>query len=197
MGHSFGGILAVQYAHHFREHTEGLILVNAALNMKVLLNQLIKKGEELLHIPHSGLLDEPLFLVDRFFSIHRKPYEANLYDKLQFLHPHNKAQLDTIDKDLSMKPHFQKAIFSSSEYFADFSKLTAEIAKPSLILAGKQDYATGPHHHESFQFPNQEIQVLNGAHHPYIENRDEFRRAVSSFVAEHRPFSHHRKRAPL
>ena len=197
MGHSFGGILAVQYAHRFGGHIEGIILMNAALNLKVLLNQQINKGEELLHIPHTGFLEEPRRLVDRFFSTHRKLYEADLYDGLQFVYPHNKAQLDIVDKDLSMKPYFQQAVFSSPEYFADFSLLTADITNPTLILAGKQDYAVGPHHHESFQFPYQEIEVLNGAHHPFIENREEFREAITSFIAKHRPLSTHREKAPL
>ncbi|MGY0694422.1 alpha/beta fold hydrolase [Virgibacillus sp. FSP13] len=37
MGHSFGGILAVNYAHTYPSRTKGLILSNVTLNMKKIL----------------------------------------------------------------------------------------------------------------------------------------------------------------
>ena len=33
-----------------------------------------------------------------------------------------------------------------------------------------------------FRFPRAEVQVMEGAHHPYIENRHAFQQAIAGFV---------------
>ena len=48
MGHSFGGILAVNYAHRFPDRTKGLILSNVTLNMFSSFGHQIKKGSNVL-----------------------------------------------------------------------------------------------------------------------------------------------------
>src|SRR5690606_23256799 len=50
MGHSFGGILAVNYAKHFPEHTLGIILSNVTLNMRASFMHQIHTGRKLLNM---------------------------------------------------------------------------------------------------------------------------------------------------
>ena len=50
MGHSFGGILAVSYAHRFPERTKGIILSNATLNLFSSFSHQINKGSDILGV---------------------------------------------------------------------------------------------------------------------------------------------------
>jgi proline iminopeptidase len=56
LAHSFGGILAVHYAHHFGENVLGLILTNGTLHMRESLQYQYKKGVEMLdsEVPEEG-----------------------------------------------------------------------------------------------------------------------------------------------
>ena len=88
-----------------------------------------------------------------------------------------------MDQDgLNSDPKFQQYVFSSNDYFQDFTTVTVNIQKPVLVIAGKYDHAVGPKHHQLFKFPNSIVKVLNSAHHQYIENELEFQKVILKFV---------------
>lgn len=131
MGHSFGGILAVNYADQYPEYTKGVILFNATLNMKDSLEYQIQKGLRTLQLPSVEIardrIEELTALFNRTLEELRK---RDLYDSFQFMNPDNKKIIDRIDQSLEMKSSFQQYVFSSEEYFKDFTPLTREIEKP-------------------------------------------------------------------
>jgi len=183
MGHSFGGILAVNYASRFPERTKGIILLNATLNMfDSFGNQIIKSsdilGIETQEVPSNNL---DLFM-EKYYSILTELIEKEEYFKFQYVDLENKRNMDEIDEGLNTDVNFQQYVFSSKEYFQDFTTLTNEIIKPVLVLAGEYDNAVGPNHHRSFKFKNSEVRVLKSSHHLYIENQLEFKDAILNFV---------------
>ncbi|MFD2628498.1 alpha/beta fold hydrolase [Oceanobacillus kapialis] len=183
MGHSFGGILAVNYAHQFATHVKGLILSNVTLNMFDSFQQQISKGTTILHKPPKKADTEKLELfMESYYEVLISLMEKGLYDTLQFVDVENKKAVDLVDREgLQSDPNFQQFIFSSQEYFQDFTLLTKEISKPVLVIAGEQDYAVGPKHHTSFNFHDQKVKVLRSAHHPYVEDQENFQQALSEF----------------
>jgi len=86
------------------------------------------------------------------------------------------------NEGLDSDPNFQKFVFSSAEYFQDFTLLSREIDNPVLVIAGKDDYAVGPSHHQSFKFNKMDVQVLTSGHHPYVENPATFKKVIMDFV---------------
>lgn len=183
MGHSFGGILAVNYAAQFPEQTKGVILANATLNMYDSFEHQINKGLGILQEKRDIFPADPLDdYIKLFYSTLLKLIEKGSYYHFQYRNLENKKAVDELDKELKTDANFQKYIFSSPEYFQDFTTLLKDIRKPILIIAGKFDDAVGPNHHLSFSSKEANIFVINGGHHPYIENQESFKDAVLSYI---------------
>lgn len=184
LGHSFGGILAVNYTLRYPERILRLILSNATLNMFNSFEYQIKRGSDNLGIKGNELLGDDInILRDTYYSILSLLLEKGEYYKYQYKDLKNKNKVDLVDQDgLNSDPKFQQYVFSSNDYFQDFTTVTVNIQKPVLIIAGKFDHAVGPKHHLLFKFPNPIVEVLNSAHHPYIENELEFTKVILQFV---------------
>jgi len=106
-----------------------------------------------------------------------------LFFRLQYEEEKSKKRVDEIDqKGLDSDPNFQKFVFSSEDYFQDFTSLTKRIHTPVLIIAGEKDHAIGPSHHASFQFPHSNIVLLKGSHHPYVEDPWNYQKAIFHFI---------------
>ncbi|WP_188456324.1 alpha/beta fold hydrolase [Virgibacillus oceani] len=183
MGHSFGGILAVNYAYKYRLRTRGIILTNATLNMIDSFSHQIKKGREILNekpidIPTDDL---PSFMTV-FYSTLEKLINSGKYFNLQFKNLGNKTEMDKLDKYLDTDPSFQQFIFSAEEYFQDFTRITDKINVPVLVITGRYDDAIGPAHHQTFKFYNSMVNVLNSKHHPYMEDPLAFNKAIAAFI---------------
>lgn len=186
MGHSFGGVLAVNYAHRFPERTKGIILSNATLHLYDSFSHQIQWGREKLGLDADSLPSDHLqAFIDQYYAILSSLLEKGEYYSSQFLDIKQKKKMDELDEGgLHSDPHFQQFVFSSEEFFQDFTVLTKHIHQPALVIAGKHDHAVGPHHHESFQFLDSKVHVLPGSHHPYMENQTDFKEAILKFVHE-------------
>ncbi|HWL24348.1 MAG TPA: alpha/beta hydrolase [Ureibacillus sp.] len=183
IGHSFGGILAVNYAKRFPERTKGIILSNVTLNMFDSFEQQINKGFDILGMEKKQIQRSNLeSFMDTFYSILSKLMEKEEYYKLQYVDLENKKIVDKIDEGLYSDPNFQHFVFSSEEYFQDFTLLTEHLTKPVLVITGKFDYAVGPGHHHTFKFKYPKLSILESSHHPYIENQLEFKEAILNFT---------------
>ena len=183
MGHSFGGLLAVNYADRFPERIKGLILSNITLDMKESFGCQIRKGRKLLGLePLDFPIHDVSKLLDSFYQTVQQLLEKDLFYRLQFRSLLDKEKLDEIDMEFQAKSGFQSYIFSSESYFQDFRELTSAVSVPVLVLSGKYDYAIGPTHQESFQFKQAVYKVLGSGHHPYIENPEVFKKVVCEFI---------------
>ncbi|MDX8045834.1 alpha/beta hydrolase [Gracilibacillus sp. S3-1-1] len=183
MGHSFGGILAVNYAKRFPEKTKGIILSNVTLNMFDSFTNQIQKGSEILGMEQKRIEWNNLeAFMDIFYSNLSKLMEKEVYFQFQYVDLQNKKIVDEIDEGLRSDPIFQQYVFSSAEYFQDFTSLTKQINKPALVISGNFDDAVGRNHHETFKFKNAEVHRLESGHHPYLENQLEFKNAIFNFI---------------
>ncbi|WP_010097977.1 alpha/beta fold hydrolase [Ornithinibacillus scapharcae] len=182
MGHSFGGLLATNYAHQYPEHVMGLILSNATLHLKESFSAQIHKGRELLELSKVDISADIATLVELFFGTAQALIEMDLFYKLQYQSLTAKEKVDLIDVDFSSNGEFQQYIFSSEEFFQDFRKLTSSISTPVFVLSGKYDDAIGPEHQEGFQFRQAVYQELETGHHPYVEVSEKFSKAVLDFI---------------
>lgn len=184
LGHSFGGILAVNYAYRYPQRTQGLILSNVTLNMFNSVRHQIQIGSDVLGIEVKNLSVKNLnSFMGTYYTILLQLLEKEEYFKFQYMDIEIKNKVDVIDQaGLNSDPNFQQYVFSSDEYFQDFISITESIHKPVLVITGEYDHAVGPTHHLLFDFPKSEVEVLNSGHHPYIESRFEFKNAIQPFV---------------
>ncbi|MEC2158841.1 alpha/beta fold hydrolase [Virgibacillus halodenitrificans] len=184
MAHSFGGILAVNYANQYPEQTKGLILSNVTLNIYDSFAHQMKKGSEILRTEIKELSAKSIStFIEDYFSVVGKLMEINQYFNFQYVDVANKRAIDIIDEiGLNSDPDFQGFIFSSEEFFQDFTTLTNQISSPTLVIAGAYDDAVGPSHHKLFGFKNSTEVMLASAHHPYIENQSEYKNTIMNFI---------------
>lgn len=183
MGHSFGGILATNYAKQYPDSVLSLILLNCTLN----------KRESNLHqmnIGRSWLGEDNVLnsyesidsFYEDFFAMAEKLLEMGKYYDLQFMDRKNLKILKSLDKELEHRPDFRKYVHADPEFFQDYTQITAEISIPTLVISGKYDDAIGPDHYKKFKFPNMSIAILEDKHHPYLENKEELKRVIQEFV---------------
>ncbi|WP_426481925.1 alpha/beta fold hydrolase [Chryseobacterium sp. R2ACT005] len=186
LAHSFGGIIAVNYAKKYPQHTKGLILANVTLHFlnDESVKEQIEYGNSLLQtktraVPKDSLPSE----LSKISSALRKKRIG-----YKFL----TEDIETIkesDKIDSLHPriiNFGMAVISKPkdfpEYYADYAPATKDIHVPVLIITGKKDKAVGTQHYKTFRFPNQKIVSIDGGHLLYYEKNKEFVNAVSQFV---------------
>ncbi|MGE8533324.1 MULTISPECIES: alpha/beta fold hydrolase [unclassified Chryseobacterium] len=186
LAHSFGGIIAVNYAKKYPQHTKGLILANVTLHFlnDESVKEQIEYGNSLLHTKTRAVSKDSLSSeLSKISSALRKKRIGYKFltedietikesDKIDSLHPR------IID--------FGMAVISKPkdfpEYYADYAPITKDIHVPVLIITGKKDKAVGTQHYKTFSFPNQKIVSIDGGHLLYYEKNKEFVNAVSQFV---------------
>ncbi|WP_449401419.1 alpha/beta fold hydrolase [Chryseobacterium wanjuense] len=186
LAHSFGGIIAVNYAKKYPQYTKGLILANVTLHF--LNNESVKEqieyGNQLLQqknrsVPNDSLSVE-LSKISKSLRSKKMGYRF-LTDDIETI-----RQMDKID---SLHPRiidFGMAVISKPkdfpEYYVDYASMTKSIKTPILIITGKNDKAVGTQHYKTFQFPDQKVVSINGGHLLYYEKNGEFVNAVVDFV---------------
>lgn len=184
MAHSFGGILAVNYARKHADSIEAMILSNCTLDMRESMEHQVQYAMELLGLQENEEYANdrrPLF--DRCNEIIGKVVEKDLFYKLQYDNYDSFLRVNEVDKELSNDGKFAEHVFSSEEYFEDYKKYTRDIDVPVLIISGREDHAVGPDHHKGFEFKRSQECVLEGRHVLYLENNKEFAECIRNFIA--------------
>ncbi|WP_343659409.1 alpha/beta hydrolase [Chryseobacterium sp.] len=186
LAHSFGGIIAVNYAKKYPQYTKGIILANVTLHFlnEESVKEQIEYGNSLLQAKNRLISKDSLSLeLSKISSALRKKrigYKF-LTEDIETI-----KQMDKID---SLHPRiidFGMAVISKPkdfpEYYADYTPITRDIRVPVLIITGKNDKAVGTQHYKTFQFPNQKVVSIDGGHLLYYEKNKEFAKSVTHFV---------------
>ena len=190
IAHSFGGIIAVNYARRYPSHVSSIILANATLHF--LSRDTLRMQIGML----AGLVDPPMAAPPREASIEAL-YEARAevraqVDKtgrayLQFTDDLSTLRrMIEIDRGYRRSHGFGDAVMLRPapypEYFLDYAPSTAEIDAPVLVIAGAKDYVVGARHHESFRFRRSTTVVLDCGHMPYADAPAGFVAAIRGFL---------------
>ena len=180
LSHSFGGIIAVNYAKKYANHLLGLILANSTLDLDNSLEQQIKHINELINTNYTVTNKDSI--LKTFWLARHELSERGLDYKM--LSDSKKAvdMLDSIDNSYNLRRDFAKHVWDYKSYREDFSKDTKNIKVPVLIITGKKDYAIGVDHYKLFKFPNKKVVSIDGGHLLYYEQNKAFTDAIFSFI---------------
>lgn len=188
LAHSFGGIIAFNYAKQFPESVKGLILANSTLHANGY-NAMLERVQYQLQ-----LLGRDTTLPAGITKDSLSRLEQNTFSALRKQGMGYKMLTDdtaTIDKQMSVDNYERTIDFGMSilskqaqypEYFQDYTPATRELKVPVLIIAGTDDHAIGTKTHKAFAFPNATVKVIHGGHMLYYENSPAFVEAVCGFV---------------
>jgi proline iminopeptidase len=194
LSHSFGGILAINYALKYPEHLSGIIMANTIghfMNPDQIREQisfgykLLKKDTTIHETDFKKLMDQAALVRKKLSAAHLGyKYIANDVNTI--------IKMDSIENAYKRTSDFGMTLFMPlmdstkvqkyPEYFKDYALLTNEIKTPTLIITGKDDHAVGPDYYKNYKFKKQKVVQLAGSHMLYYENNKEFTAAVCDFV---------------
>lgn len=190
IAHSFGGLLAVNYAARFPSHVSGIVLANSTLHFRGpeqarmqidFVNRIL--GREVVRIPENTDAATMMKLQEKARSALVKSGQG-----YRFLADNKDGIIEMSKVDASYKRSngFGRAVIEDvakyPEYEYDYVPMSRDIRMPVLIIAGAKDYAIGPHAHEAFMFPNSSTVILNAGHMSYFEDSEGFSAAIEAFV---------------
>lgn len=191
IAHSFGGILAVDYAKRYPQHVSELVLANISLHflgpensrMQIdLVNRLL--GKTVVVVADDA--DEVTLAEAREQARAALMKSGKGY---RFLTEDTDSirVMSQIDSSYERSRGFGNAIFDQRaaypEYWIDYASVTADIQSPVLVITSSKDYAVGPDEYKRFRFPNQKTVILDGGHISYYENNAAFVAAIRDFMA--------------
>ena len=184
MGHSFGGILEVNYAKAFPKSVTALILVNVTLNMQASMQSHLDFGLRELDIKDQQFYrDTTKPLNERVWKVHALLTEQDLWYKLMYRNAYEKRYNDSVTSAPGkLNRDYASKVWEVPGYWNDFTPLTASIRCPVLLFTGDRDYAIGPDHYRSFRFPDATVVHYIGGHAPFQEEPQWFAEKVLGFV---------------
>lgn len=194
LSHSFGGVLAVNYAKKYPEHLSGLILANSTayfIGAKALQGQ-IEYGYKLLK-KDTLIKEENLnALIEQMTEVRKKLSVAKLGYKLIADDLNTISKMDSIESSYKRTSDYGMEVFiplvdstktkKYPEYYKNYAPITADIKVPALVISGKNDYAIGPDYYKNYKFPDVKVTEIDGSHMLYYERNKEFVAAVCSFI---------------
>lgn len=180
IAHSFGGILAVNYAQKYPAHIKGLIFVNSTLNLFYSIQHQIDYMNSLLKTDYKAV--DTSQIIPTFKNVQSKFVEEGFIYKLLSDNKNNADLLNKIDSENPSEFAFAQKALYIADYQKDYTKITNQIKVPVLVISGTKDHAIGEDHFKSFNFPNQTIKEINGGHLLYYEKNKEFINTVFEFV---------------
>jgi proline iminopeptidase len=188
MAHSFGGILATQYAFQFQPKVKAMVYLNCTVNLQATAKEGIRKGLEFLGNDPADkkyFLNDSIPLFERWGNIFGKLSERGIQYQLMFDKKESKQYDDSLMALPFLKYVYAQRLWNYPEYFVDYSTKTASLKMPVLVISGTRDYTIGVDHYKLMQFPNMEIKKLGGGHALYLEHNNELYHATRPFLRQH------------
>lgn len=189
MGHSFGGLLALEYAARHPEHVAGLVLVGALSDGPA---SVASWGERLAAWHPEALPEKepdggagaPTY--DAVMGALAQVDGQAFFDRMQFRDDAVRARQDRVDAESGLQNtgELSRALFEQGLGAYRFEAAGA-VAAPALVVAGRYDYAIGLASMEQLaaRLPRAELAVYEAsAHFPYLEEPDRFARDVAAFL---------------
>jgi proline iminopeptidase len=193
MGHSWGGLLAMQYAIKYQDHLFGLILFNTVpadyKGQKAFIDEFGVRTKTI----HNDI--KPLFAYEDFKELNAVQISA-LYRKLFSVYFYDPSQVENLSLNFNVAS--AQSGFKVMEEMSKTSWLQPSvnlfpqlktIAVPTFILHGKQDVVPAWTAEEIKEaIPNSEIVILDHCgHFSYIEQPSQFFIVLNKFLNKIRP----------
>lgn len=121
--------------------------------------------------------------MEKWQQIVTRLIEKDIFYKLQYKEYDNFLKLREVSNTIdSFNASMANQGLSNKEYLKNYFDFTKKINIPVLVIAGNEDYAVGPDHHENFIFPNMKIKIISGKHMLYMENKEEVKSVIEAFI---------------
>jgi len=185
-GHSFGGMVALEYALRYPQHLSHLILMDTCGDTR----WVQENAPEIL--AKRGYNADAVQAARRFFNGQLTPKEFfPLSMKYARAFYHNSslwAMVRSVISGLDLKARPEAAIFGYSQLLPGWTVMDRlhEIQVPTLVMAGRDDFQFPPEHQVALAggIPNAQLEIIERAGHEAPSERPaEVVRAIRGFLA--------------
>lgn len=188
MGHSFGGVLALEYAARYPEHVSHLILVSTPADVPA--SCALRKAKLVeLHPELRARVDSVHAGSDCELEFRLLPDQAHetFSNAIMFPDSLRRKRQDSIETASGLRNtgELSAAVMRSGFLNYRFTQ-QQRLTMPVLVVAGGQDYSVGPALEERFarSLPKGQFVSYDGAgHFVYLDEPDRFARDVIRFVS--------------
>ena len=185
MPHSFGGVLATEYAYRYPAGIRAMVYLNCTVNLPATAADGLKKSVELLgnkEADKAYFLNDSIPVLKRWGDIFGKLRDSNLVYKLMFDDARSKELDDSLMGLPFLKYVYAQRLWNYKEYFEDFAAKTTSIKVSVLVISGTRDYTIGVDHYKLMRFPKMQVKLVAGGHALYLEHNRELYNAVAPFL---------------
>jgi len=167
LGHSFGGMVALEYALRYPQSLSHLILIDTCGDIRWVQEKAPKA------LANRGFDPKTVELAQRFFNGEIEPEEMKpamqKFGKAYYHHPSLTLLIKEMILGLRMKVRPEALIFGFSQLLKGWSVMDQlnKISVPTLVLAGRHDFQFPPEHQNSLAtgIPNAHLKIIDGAGH--------------------------------
>ncbi len=188
VGHSYGGLLGLEYASAYSERVSHLILVSGLSDVAATQRSVCERLETLDPSAYARAMEEPLpGGLCNSFSAYSGVERERFARESMYPDPTVGERVDSVDgvDGLRNTGQLSRALFAGpavwSLRFSDHARLTM----PVLVIAGRLDYQIGlaPQQALARELPNARLVVLdNAGHFAHVDDPVGFAEAVLSFL---------------
>lgn len=184
MGHSFSGTLLTSYVMKQPQSIKGMMMFNCTLNITESINESwIPKACELLDIKdRSYYTNDTINFHDKLNKLFPLLNEKDVTWKMAFGRKEDEKKMNATYSEIpDWNGDFSGVGLYHPDYLVNFKPFTANIKIPVLFFYGTRDWSIGPQHYMGVQFPNMLLWKSEVGHIPFLENKEEVRKAIDEF----------------
>ncbi len=192
LGHGFGAVIALDYARQHPNHTERVIAVNPWLHFPELSQVLLQQASALsgkepdfdddTEMNTDNDIDDPEANVEKAFAL------LNAHDLLNALHfqdAKSRMRLEFADAESGLLAGglMQEGLVANGLWKLEYPLYLAGIRAPIQVIAGAHDISSYPSQTDWLvDLSKAGIQVLDTGHYPWLDDPDEFAKAVQRIM---------------
>jgi proline iminopeptidase len=186
LGHSFGGMVALEYALRYPRSLSHLVLVDTCGDSRWARENAPEALAE------RGFDRDTVELARRFFNGKIEPDEMlpamRKFGRAYYHHPSLPLLIREVLLGLRMRTRPEALIFGFGQLLEGWTVMDrlCEITVPTLVLAGRQDFQFPPEHQTALAtgIPNAQLKIIDGAgHNAHSERPEAVNEEVKRFLA--------------